>query len=183
MKSAWDEAPRLKSPCKLVYLFGDWGSLIKKYISRLLWVQAFANSTFLWSVSTVRAIWVDKKVRLKMQFSSCQGHVDACLNMQPCTKMKKIPSELEMAPRYALLTLLTWLILLTWFTVLTLLTVWGQMGFLWEKSLFIISRMADSRIYILKRSYWPGILAPYPKSIFKNSLFSNFHHLDQLLPS
>ena len=24
-----------------------------------------------------------------MQFSSCQGHVDACLDMQPCTKMKK----------------------------------------------------------------------------------------------
>ena len=59
----------------------------------------------------------------------------------------------------------------------------GTDGFLWEKSLFLISRMADSRIYILKRSYWPGFLAPYPKLIFKNSLFSNFHHLDQILPS
>ena len=35
----------------------------------------------------------------------------------------KIPSEMEVAPHYMLLTLLTLLTLFTWFTMLTLLTL------------------------------------------------------------
>ena len=41
-------------------------------------------------------------------------------------EVKKIPSEMEVTPRYkrlTLLTLLIWLTLLTWFKVLTLLTL------------------------------------------------------------
>ena len=34
-------------------------------------------------------------------------------------QMLKIPSEMEVAPRYKLLTLLTWRTLSTWFTLLT----------------------------------------------------------------
>ena len=37
--------------------------------------------------------------------------------------IKKIPSEMEVAPRYMLFTLLTWFTLLIWFTRLTLLTL------------------------------------------------------------
>ena len=39
------------------------------------------------------------------------------------TTVKKKPSEVEVAPRYMLLTLLTQLTLWTWFTLLTLLTL------------------------------------------------------------
>ena len=48
--------------------------------------------------------------------------LDETLNIR-LTTSKKIPSEMEVAPRYKLLTLLTPLALLTWFTLLTPLTV------------------------------------------------------------
>ena len=63
--------------------------------------------------------------------------MEVCIQCIVCTththlrfmsvEMKKIPSEMEVTPRYKLLTLLTllipllWLTLLTWFKVLTLL--------------------------------------------------------------
>ena len=55
---------------------------------------------------------------------------------------KKIPSEIDLAPRYKLLTLLTQLTLLTWFTLLTLLTLLIQL-----ELLYIAKTLAYMPIY------------------------------------
>ena len=52
-----------------------------------------------------------------------------------------------------------------------------------EKKPFFSRLKSDSQKYILKWSYWPEILAPGLKSIFVTTLFSNFFHFTQPLPS
>ena len=52
-----------------------------------------------------------------------------------------------------------------------------------EKKPFFSRLKSDSQKYILKWSYWPEILAPGLKLIFMTTLFSNFYHFTQPLPS
>ena len=52
-----------------------------------------------------------------------------------------------------------------------------------EKKPFFSRLKSDSQKYILKWSYWPEILAPGLKLIFVTTLFSNFFHFTQVLPS
>ena len=52
-----------------------------------------------------------------------------------------------------------------------------------EKKPFFSWLKSDSQKYILKWSYWPEILAPGLKLIFVTTLFSNFFHFTQPLPS
>ena len=61
---------------------------------------------------------------------------------------KEIPSEMEVAPHYTLLTLftlLTSLTLLTWFTLLTLLTL-----FILLKLLYTATTLACMPVYIVR---------------------------------
>ena len=62
---------------------------------------------------------------------------------------KKIPSEIDLAPRYkllTLLTLLTQLTLLSWFTLLTLLTL-----LILLKLLYIAKTLACMPVYIVRK--------------------------------